>query len=198
MEFKGKVVAGLVFCVVPGFICAQDVNAIVNYESKKTTIAPVYFASSAKLGLHNRDAEYNSRSNSVGEGLSFAIGASVLPILSVEVALNMWFPDEEDEEDEYLSNGGHTFLNTYEFSGISIGSNILLHFPNSGPYAKFGRHCWSANVYETLDVWNGTGCSNTIGGGILFGKNSRGYFIETNRIRYKQVDSWFLTVGFRL
>jgi hypothetical protein len=41
----------------------------------------------------HRYAEYNSRSKSVGEGLSFALGTSVVPILSVEVALNIRFPD---------------------------------------------------------------------------------------------------------
>lgn len=197
MKFKGNVLTSLVFLLVMTPTWALDVNALVDYEPKATTKGPVYFSTSAKLGLHDRDAEHNSRSKSVGEGLSFALGTRMLPILSVEVALNMWFPDEEDEEDQYSSNGGHTFFSSYEFAGISIGTNALLHFPNEGPYAKFGRHCWSANVYETLDVWNGTGCSNTIGGGILFGKKNRGYFFEANRIRYKQVDSWFLTAGVR-
>lgn len=157
----------------------------------------MYLSSSVKLGLHSRNGKYDSNSRSAGEGVSFALGATMLPILSVEVALNMWFPSDEEEDDRYSSNGGYIFLTGYEFAGISIGTNVLLHFPNDGPYAKFGRHCWSASVYETLDVWDGSGCSNTVGGGILFGQKGRGYFLEANRIRYKRVDSWFLTAGLR-
>lgn len=197
VRLKGKVLVSWAFCLMLSPAWAQDVSPFLDYEPRGSTKGPVYLSGSMKLGLHNRNGEYYSGSRSVGEGLSFALGARVLPVLSVEVALNMWFPDNEDDDSKYSSNGGYTFLTRYEFAGISVGTNVLLHFPNSGPYAKFGRHCWSASVYETLDVWDGSGCSNSIGGGILFGKKGRGYFFEANRIRYKQIDSWFLTAGVR-
>jgi len=196
---KGKALVSWVLCLGLTPAWAQESSSFLDYEPRGSTRGPMYLSSSVKLGLHNRNGEYDSSPRSAGRGLSFALGTTVLPILSVEVAVNMWFPgDEEDEEDNrYLSNGGYTFITGYEFAGISIGTNALLHFPGEGPYAKFGRHCWSASVYETLDVWDGSGCSNTVGGGILFGQNGRGYFFEANRIRYKRVDSWFLTAGLR-
>ena len=144
----------------------------------------VYKTLSLKAGLYRMDQGDEGWHVSSGEAASAGVGFSVLPILSLEVVGNVWYPREQDVHD-------------FEFAGISLGSNALLHFPNEGPYVKFGRHCWSANVFNAINLWDCSGCSNTLGGGILFGRWDSGYFFEASRIRYREVDSWFFTGGVR-
>lgn len=143
-----------------------------------------YKTLSLKTGLYRMEQGDEGWHVSAGEAASAGVGFSVLPILSLEMVGNVWYPREQEHYD-------------FEFAGISLGSNVLLHFPNEGPYVKFGRHCWRANVFNAINLWDGSGCSNMLGGGILFGRWDSGYFFEASRIRYRDVDSWFFTGGVR-
>lgn len=139
-----------------------------------------YFSAAGNVSIHNMDKTEEDKQISSGDGLSLALGVEMLPILSFEVEASAWYPRENEEYD-------------FTFVGMSIGSNAVLHFPKVGPYAKFGRHCWGVSVTETPDSWDGSGCSNSMAGGILFD----GYFFEVSRKRYKKVDSWFFSAGVR-
>lgn len=156
--------------------------------------SPWYVTSAVQLGLHSIDRPSGELDlSSIGQGFYFALGRPVMPILSLETALDFWFTDEEDENPV-----DHALLHDFHFSGISLGVNAIFHLPGvQGPYAKIGRHCWGASVYDTLDIWDGSGCSNLFGGGAYFGPSGHGYFMELSRIRYERVDSWFMTAGLR-
>ncbi|NVK39176.1 MAG: hypothetical protein HWE18_14710 [Gammaproteobacteria bacterium] len=155
--------------------------------------APWYTVSAIQLGLHSLDTDNEEVDlTSVGEGVYFAIGRPVLPIMSLEVGVDFWFNDEEDEDPV-----DHAVLHDFHFAGISVGTNAIFHFPGGeGPYAKVGRHCWSASAYDAWNVWNGNGCSNLFGGGLFFGEG-KGFFLEATRTRYKRVHSWFLSAGIK-
>lgn len=144
----------------------------------------MYKTVSIKMGFYRMDQGDEGWHVSSGEALSAGLGIEVLPILALEVNTSAWYPAENEEYD-------------FKFAGLSIGSNLVLQLPGEGPYAKFGRHCWSANAFQAVNIWSGSGCSNTVGGGWLFNETGTVFFIESNRIRYKEVDSWFLTAGVR-
>lgn len=156
--------------------------------------SPWYMVSAIQLGLHSLESD-NEEVNltSVGEGVYLAVGREVLPIMSFEVALDFWFNDEEEEDPV-----DHALLHDFHFAGISLGTNAIFHFPGGqGPYAKVGRHCWTASAYDAWDIWDGQGCSNLFGGGVVFGSQGKGFILEASRIRYKRVHSWFLTAGMK-
>ena len=145
---------------------------------------PVYKTMAIKLGFYRMGQGEEGWHVSSGEAVSAGVGIELLPILAVEVNASAWYPRENEEYD-------------FNFAGLSIGTNALLQLPGGGPYAKFGRHCWSVNAFHAVNIWNGSGCSNTIGGGLLFNNNGSIYFVEGSRIRFKRVDSWFLSAGVR-
>lgn len=144
----------------------------------------MYKTVSIKMGFYRMDQGDEGWQVSSGEAISAGVGIEVLPILALEINGNAWYPRENEQYD-------------FHFAGMSIGTNVLLQLPGEGPYAKFGRHCWSANVFDVVDIYNGSGCSNTLGGGLLLKNNQHTFFLEANRIRFKRVDSWFLSAGVR-
>lgn len=167
-----RVLMALALSVIGAPNWAQDVDS------------SIYKTMAIKLGFYRMDQGEEGWHVSSGEAVSAGIGLEVLPILAVEVNASAWYPRGNDEYD-------------FNFAGLSIGTNALLQLPSGGPYAKFGRHCWSANAFHAVNIWDGSGCSNTIGGGLLFNDNGSIYFVEGSRIRFKRVDSWFLAAGVR-
>jgi len=154
----------------------------------------LYATGSYKIGLHHFETSDEGLS-SYGSGFSFSVGHKVLPILSAELAFNLWSVDEEENETNTIE---HHLLHDFHFHGISLGANAILHLPNvQGPYFKVGRHCWSASVEDVVNLWDGAGCSNLSGLGVYFGPKGSGFLIEYNYIRYDVVSSSFLNLGIR-
>ncbi|MGR6870968.1 hypothetical protein ACU6U9_01375 [Pseudomonas sp. HK3] len=183
MGFKRKSLISVALSLAVSFAWAQDVSHLLDYTPEHDENSSVYNTFSVKFGAHSVSTTNEGDKFSSGNSISLGMGLQLLPILSLEAEASAWYPRGGEE---------HDFI----FSGVSLGSNVVLHFPDVGPYAKFGVHCWVGNAMDTLDDWDtSSGCSDATGGGVLLKNNSYYYFFEINRTHYKQIDSWLLTAG---
>ena len=153
---------------------------------------------SVGMALHELHIDEESSIKSAGQYLNLSFGQRFKHSLSGAVSLRAWgakdYGEEDDDEYELKS---HVF-------GVSLGVEGQVFMPtfNHGPYAKFGRHCWGVSLINALDIWDGSGCSNIIGAGILLmpevgDKDGSGTFYEVVLTRFKQLHSWMFVVGRR-
>lgn len=158
-----------------------------------------FIESSVGVSFHSIDLGDDTQVISTGEYFSLSAGMKMKHTLSVSGSLRLWSTEEEDDHGDAVE---HALFHDFHFTGISMGVDAQLFLPAlaQGPYLKGGRHCWSANVSEVFNIWDGSGCSNLFGAGVLWNTNKHtdsGMFTEVLLTRFKYVNSWMLAVGVR-
>ncbi len=133
--------------------------------------------------------------SSVGEYAGLSFGYSLGHTLNVMSTVRIWSAEDEQEVD-------HALLHDFHFAGLSLGIDAQMYLPSlsNGPYGKVGRHCWVASVYEAFNIWDGSGCSNILAGGISWKSDNElagDNFFELMLTRFKYVRSWMFIVGHR-
>lgn len=162
------------------------------------SLAEVSFTeTSIGMALHSIDVSPSSGISTLGEYMGFSMGIEAKHTLSVMGSVRLW--NTEDDEDDPAQ---HIFLHDFHFTGLSVGLDGQFFLPtlNKGPYLKIGRHCWSANVSQIFNIWNGNGCSNLAGAGLMLGgtEGEEGkIFAEVLLTRFEYINSWMLAVGMR-
>lgn len=162
------------------------------------SVAIPVFEGSVGAAFHELTIDEESAIRTVGQYLNLSFGERFKHSLSGAVSLRLWsardFADEDDDDYELES---HVF-------GVSVGveGQIFLPSMNHGPYARLGRHCWAMSLINMINVWDGSGCSNIVGGGILLApepgdKDGSGTFYEVVLTRFEQLHSWMFVVGRR-
>lgn len=158
-----------------------------------------FIESSIGVSFHSIDLGGDTQVVSTGEYLSLSVGSQMKHTLSLSGSLRLWSTEEEDDQGDAVK---HALFHDFHFTGISLGLDAQLFLPAlaEGPYLKGGRHCWTANVREVFNIWNGSGCSNLVGAGFLVkgvNANNGAYFGEVLLTRFQYVNSWMLVGGVR-
>lgn len=155
-----------------------------------------FIETSVGVGFHSIDLG-ETEAISTTEYLSLSTGIELQHTLNLAGSFRIWSTEEESNQD----NARHVLFHDFHFTGVSVGVDAQLFTPSlaQGPYIKAGRHCWAANVSEVFNIWDGNGCSNLVGGGVLWknGNAERGaFFTEVLLTRFKYVNTWMLAFGY--
>ena len=152
------------------------------------------------VGFHSIELDDGGEVSSIGEFVRFSAGVKLKHTLSLSGSLRIWNNSEDvDDEGDRVE---HALFHDFHLTSVSLGIGAQLFLPAlaQGPYIKGGRHCWTANVRDVFNIWNGSGCSNIVGAGILF-KDPEGsggsFFGEVVLTRFKYVNTWMLAGGIR-
>jgi hypothetical protein len=146
------------------------------------------------VGFHTIELGNNSTTTSVSEHLSFSLGYKLKHTLGIMGSFRFWNSEDSD------SNGSQATFHDFHFTGLSVGLDAQLFLPmqTQGPYAKAGHHCWTANAWDVINIFNDNGCSKLAGAGILWSMEAnRSIYTEVLITRFKQVKSWMLVIGGR-
>lgn len=145
---------------------------------------------SVGVAFHELNIDEETSIRTVGEYINLSFGQRFKHSLSASVSFRAWGTDEDEFE--------------HDVFGVSLGVEGQVFVPsfNHGPYAKFGRHCWGISLIHTVDLWDGSGCSNIVGAGLLLktdpgDKDGSGMFFEVVLTRFKQLHSWMFAAGRR-
>lgn len=147
-----------------------------------------YTESSVGFAVH--EVKFDDVSvNTAGYFLNVSAGKRFPKTLSAGLTLKFWGTDEKYEHNVY---------------GLSLGVEAKMFLPamDHGPYVKGGRHCWAVSVIGALDLWDGSGCSNTIAAGFQMpaeGGEAKGtgMFYEVMVARFRRMHSSMFVVGTR-
>ena len=158
-----------------------------------------FIETSIGAAFHEINLSDGSRVSTLGEYFSVSAGLRPRHTLSVSGSFRLWSTEEEDDRGDAVE---HALFHDFHFTGLSLGLDAQLFLPlmDQGPYVKVGRHCWAVNVQEVFNIWNGNGCSNLLGGGVLLNgdhSNRGAFFAEVLLTRFKHVSSWMLAAGVR-
>ncbi|GAA6134152.1 hypothetical protein NBRC116188_09410 [Oceaniserpentilla sp. 4NH20-0058] len=175
-------------------VCANPAPTQHSYTEKEME-NKVWFGSASYLIGHHSYKPEDEVLSSYTSGINLTAGIHLLPIASIESAFTFWL-DSDEEEDNLEDSITHSIFHDFHFEGASVGVNGIIHLPiKNSPFVKFGRHCWSLEANEVLNIWDGSGCSNLSGAGITLGKKMSGLRLELNYIRYKEVKTMFFSIG---
>lgn len=155
-----------------------------------------FIETSVGVGFHSIDLG-QTEAISTTEYLSLSTGVEWKHTLNLAGSFRLWSTEEESHQ----NNTHHVLFHDFHFTGVSVGLDAQLFIPSlaQGPYVKAGRHCWAANVSDVFNIWDGNGCSNLLGGGVLWkseGVEKGAFFTEVLTTRFKYVSSWMLAIGY--
>ncbi len=155
----------------------------------------LYVETSLGVAFHSFELDETPDASAIGEYASLSMGYSLKHTLNMATSLRFWNTNKEEEYSE------HALFHDFHFGGLSMGIDAQFFIPSldRGPYVKAGRHCWAASISQTFDVWNGSGCSNIAGAGIMWDSSNSGSanFVEVILTRFKKLNSWMLVAGHR-
>lgn len=160
--------------------------------------SPQFVETSFGFAAHSIEARDGGSLTSTGEYLNLSAGLQLKHTLSMSSSLRIWSTEEDTQEDSIE----HTLFHNFHFAGISLGVEGQMFLPTlkQGPYAKVGRHCWAVGVSQFFNIWDGSGCSNIVGGGWMLNAQDEAKvrpFFEVMLTRFKYVNSWMLIAGAR-
>jgi len=123
----------------------------------------------------------------IGAGLEF------LSVLSATVNAWAWGPFNDQTADDN------------KFSAFSVGWQVTAHLPVRGfdkapigPFARVGRHCWSASIRQSFTRWEDSGCSMMYSAGVsLIDEVNRSVYLEAMKTDFGDVESFGLMVSVR-
>ena len=155
----------------------------------------VYMEGAIGLGVQSlHDEEDNAAASRV---LKLGSGVQLLPFLSGGVVLYSWGVVKDNKSEDSIN-----------FDGLSAGWELVAHLPLSlkglptGPYFRYGGHCWSATITGLAQPWAKSGCSDLSAIGLAFSSDSRregqaSFYVEFSRTRFDEVTSGSLIAGIR-
>lgn len=122
-------------------------------------------------------------------------GVEWLPGISTGLAVYLWGDRNVNNRSDVL-----------QFDGISAGWDATLRLPlevlglnpGSGPYWRYGRHCWAASATGTFDPWSQKGCSAMETWGINFPLPPYPelvIFLEYSQTGFRDIDSRSVLAG---
>lgn len=155
----------------------------------------VYIEGAIGLGVQSlQDEEDTTAASRV---LKLGSGIQLLPFLSGGVVLHSWGVVKDDQSEDSIN-----------FDGLSAGWELVAHLPlsltglPSGPYFRYGGHCWSATITGLAQPWAKSGCSDLSAVGLAFSSDSRregqaSFYVEFSRTRFDDVTSGSVIAGIR-
>lgn len=129
-----------------------------------------YLYGSLGLGVQSGESPGSDSFSVLSNQVRLGVGKEYFRFLSLQVGIAFWhdpFDDEDEEEDERDDR--------VRFGGIALTWDALVKIPlesgggsvSSGPYLRYGRHCWGASVSGLDEPLSVNGCSQTLAGGLF-------------------------------
>ncbi|MEH6448931.1 MAG: hypothetical protein V7765_09690 [Oleispira sp.] len=170
----------------------------------KVFAAPVTYVDLALgVGVHVID---DSDQGAASELIKTGVGIQWLPFLSTQVGIWSWSSENQSKRDP---NEDSERQNVGLFDGLSVSWEVAVQWPienansvlSSGPYYRYGRHCWSAVLTGLVQPWSKKGCSelNTLGFTFPTGSEEDvGLYIEFTQTDFDDLFSSSLQLGAKL
>ncbi|MFT7409470.1 MAG: hypothetical protein ACI9EX_000041 [Oleispira sp.] len=179
-------------------------SATLLYLPMAALSAPVtYVDLTLGVGIHvleESDQGAASKLIKVGTGVQWT------PFLSTQLGVWSW---NSKAQSDRASKGDSEQDKVGLFDGLSASWEVVLQWPidnkgsvlSSGPYYRYGQHCWSAVLMGLVEPWSKKGCSelNTVGFSFPLKKaKNEGAYIEFTRTEFDDLSSSSLQLGAKL
>lgn len=143
----------------------------------------------------------DEQDTSYGGFIKLGFGYAFKHTILVGGALRWWNVDDEDDDDDGYEDElvQHILFHDFHFAGFSGGLDIQSFMPGfkRGPYIRYGRHCWIAQVYDYSHSTGSNECGDIWALGILGNRRAskEGAMLEVEYTRMGQVDATVLSIG---
>lgn len=177
------------------FCFAGDIND-TSQESSLT-----YIDVGAGLSTHVVD---ETDQGAVSGLLKVSVGAQWYSFISTQIGLWYWGNNDNDSDVDRPRE-------RTKFESISASLEVTLQLPlgdkggffRSGPYYRYGRHCWSAVLLGLVEPWYKEGCSELHSVGYSFPmSNSRhpytSFYLEATQSNFDNVSTKSIQLGTKL
>ncbi len=166
--------------------------------------APVPYVDLALgLGVHVLEGSDQGAASRV---IKAGIGAQWFPFLSTQVGVWSWNSEDQSKRDP---NEDSERRKVGMFDGLSASWEVAVQWPiknsdsllSSGPYYRYGRHCWSAVLTGVVQPWSKNGCSDLSTLGFSFPtatKENAAVYIEFTQTSFDDLSSNSLQLGAKL